>query len=137
MEWFILILIIGGCVSLLPDVSYRKQDHHIGVEGKAQEEVCLWNGRPFDINLEEPWLQEDGILKVFHNGSLNWEASYVGGQKHGVQRQYRPDGSLEWETHFKNGREYGAANTWDLQGFRDFNEQWDHYEGAAKDFLSQ
>ena len=45
----------------------------------------------------------------YENGNVMYEAPFVNGKQHGIEKWYYENGKLKWETPFKKGK---LGNSW-------------------------
>ncbi len=68
-----------------------------------------------------------GTYTTWHkNGRKSYEATYIHGKIHSVERQWHPNGRKQAEQHYSHGQRHGPRTTWDPEGNKRGYENYAH-----------
>lgn len=72
--------------------------------------------------------QEDGVYKIYQNGKLKSEASFVNGKEHGIAKWYHENGKLSCKTPWINNEIHGIEKSYYKNGKLQYKTPWVHNE---------
>lgn len=79
-------------------------------DGALRQRRCVRpgpDGQPINDGLYVTW---------YPDGQKRYEATYVDGTLHGIERQWHDNGTLWTEQHFRHGSRHGPRCEWDAHG---------------------